>query len=207
MGAPVCDWLGLSSTSPSRGPTLPTRSSRCASTCTPREPHLTTAKHMLRYLQSTLDLSLLLRRASTSDLIVYTDADWVGCPRHSPVHFRLRGVPGQQPRLLVLQASEHHLPFERKAEYRVVANGVVEACWLQQLLVELHSPLSWVTLVYCDNVSAVYLSTNPVQREHCRRGRPCPPRPDNFPVRRHLHQGPPSLVFSEFRCSLNIYSG
>jgi hypothetical protein len=47
-----------------------------------------------------------------------------------------------------------------------VANGVVEACWLQQLLVELHSPLSWATLVYCDNVSAVYLSTNPVQHQH-----------------------------------------
>jgi hypothetical protein len=41
-----------------------------------------------------------------------------------------------------------------------VANGVAEVCWLRQLLVELHSPLSWVTLIYCDNVSAVYLSTN-----------------------------------------------
>jgi hypothetical protein len=31
---PTATWLGLSSTSPSLGPTLPTRSSRCASTCT-----------------------------------------------------------------------------------------------------------------------------------------------------------------------------
>jgi hypothetical protein len=31
---PTVTWLGLSSTSPSPGPTLPTRSSRCASTCT-----------------------------------------------------------------------------------------------------------------------------------------------------------------------------
>jgi hypothetical protein len=37
------------------------------------------------------------------------------------------------------------------------------ACWLCQLLVELHSLLSQATLVYCDNVSAVYLSTNLVQ--------------------------------------------
>jgi hypothetical protein len=41
----------------------------------PREPHLTAAKRILRYLQGTLDLGLLLHRASTSDLIVYTDAD------------------------------------------------------------------------------------------------------------------------------------
>jgi hypothetical protein len=45
----------------------------------PHEPHLTTVKHILRYLQGTLDHGLLLRRASTSDLIIYTDTDWVCC--------------------------------------------------------------------------------------------------------------------------------
>jgi hypothetical protein len=52
-----------------------------------------------------------------------------------------------------------------EAEYRAVANGVAEACWLRQLLMELHSPLSRATLVYYDNVSTVYLSTNPVQHQ------------------------------------------
>jgi hypothetical protein len=37
-------------------------------------------KHILRYLQGTLDYGLLLRRSSSSDLIVYTDADWAGGP-------------------------------------------------------------------------------------------------------------------------------
>jgi hypothetical protein len=46
-----------------------------------------------------------------------------------------------------------------------VANGVAEACWLWQLLQELHAPLSKSTLVYCDNVSAIYLFTNPVQHQ------------------------------------------
>jgi hypothetical protein len=46
-----------------------------------------------------------------------------------------------------------------------MANGVVEACWLQQLLQELHAPLTKNTLIYCDNVSAVYLSTNPIQHQ------------------------------------------
>jgi hypothetical protein len=46
----------------------------------PREPHLTAAKCIFRYLQGTLDHDLLLRRASTSDLVVYTVADWAGCP-------------------------------------------------------------------------------------------------------------------------------
>jgi hypothetical protein len=35
--------------------------------------------------------------------------------------------------------------------------------WLQQLLHELQSPPSRCSLVYYDNISAMYLSTNPVQ--------------------------------------------
>ncbi|GJU60426.1 ribonuclease H-like domain-containing protein [Tanacetum coccineum] len=49
-----------------------------------------------------------------------------------------------------------------EAEYRGVANVVYESCWLRNLLLELHCPVSKATLVYCDNVSAIYLSENPV---------------------------------------------
>ncbi|GJS63269.1 ribonuclease H-like domain-containing protein [Tanacetum coccineum] len=50
-------------------------------------------------------------------------------------------------------------------KYRGVANVVAETCWLRNLLRELHTSLSYATLVYCDNVSAVYLSCNPVQHQ------------------------------------------
>jgi hypothetical protein len=36
------------------------------------------AKHILQYLQGTLDHGLLLRHTSTSDLVIYTDANWDG---------------------------------------------------------------------------------------------------------------------------------
>lgn len=52
-----------------------------------------------------------------------------------------------------------------EAEYRGVANVVSECCWLRNLLLELHCPFSKATLVYCDNVSAIYLSGNPVQHQ------------------------------------------
>ncbi|GKF49016.1 ribonuclease H-like domain-containing protein [Tanacetum coccineum] len=48
-----------------------------------------------------------------------------------------------------------------EAEYRGVANVVAETAWLRNLLRELHSQRA--TLVYCDNVSTVYMSSNPVQ--------------------------------------------
>jgi hypothetical protein len=47
----------------------------------PREPHLTALKRRLRYLRGTVGYGLLLhRRSSSTEMVVYTDADWTGCP-------------------------------------------------------------------------------------------------------------------------------
>ncbi|GJR46878.1 ribonuclease H-like domain-containing protein [Tanacetum coccineum] len=51
------------------------------------------------------------------------------------------------------------------AEYHGVANVVAETAWIRNLLLELHTSLAPATLVYCDNVSAMYLSNNPVQHQ------------------------------------------
>jgi hypothetical protein len=37
-------------------------------------------KRTLRYLWGTLDYGLLLRYSASSELTVYTNADWAGCP-------------------------------------------------------------------------------------------------------------------------------
>ncbi|GKB07862.1 ribonuclease H-like domain-containing protein [Tanacetum coccineum] len=52
-----------------------------------------------------------------------------------------------------------------EAEYCGVANAVAETSWIRNLFRELHPPLFTATLVYCDNVSAVYMSANPVQHQ------------------------------------------
>jgi len=43
---------------------------------------------------------------------------------------------------------------------------VSESCWLQNLLLELHCPIHKTALLYCDNVSAIYLVSNPIQHQH-----------------------------------------
>ncbi|GJR89497.1 ribonuclease H-like domain-containing protein [Tanacetum coccineum] len=53
------------------------------------------------------------------------------------------------------------IDFSAEIEYR--GNAVAETCYLRNLLRQLHTPFSFATLVYCDNVSAVYLSSIPVQ--------------------------------------------
>ena len=46
----------------------------------PREPHLAALKRILRYIRGTLHLGLLLRLSRQTDLVVYSDVDWAGCP-------------------------------------------------------------------------------------------------------------------------------
>jgi hypothetical protein len=46
----------------------------------PREPHLIALKRLLRYLRGAVDYGLLLHRSSSTELVVYTDTDWAGCP-------------------------------------------------------------------------------------------------------------------------------
>jgi hypothetical protein len=46
----------------------------------PREVHLVAAKRILRYLQGSIDHGLVIPKSAPTQLIVYTDADWAGCP-------------------------------------------------------------------------------------------------------------------------------
>ena len=52
-----------------------------------------------------------------------------------------------------------------ETEYRGVANVFSETCWIRNLLFEILCPVSTTTLVYCDNVSAIYLFGNPIQHQ------------------------------------------
>jgi hypothetical protein len=188
----------------------------------PWEPHLTAMKRTLHYLRGTLDYGLLLRCSASSELTVYTDADWAGYPdtRRSTsgyaVFLGTNVISWSSKRQNVVSRSS------AEAEYRAVANGVAEACWLRRLLQELHALLTKSTLVYCDNVSAVYLSTNLIQHQcakhveidlHFVRERVAigDVRVLHVPTTSQFAdifiKGLPTSVFSEFRSSLNIRSG
>ncbi|GKD37547.1 ribonuclease H-like domain-containing protein [Tanacetum coccineum] len=106
-----------------------------------------------------------------------------------------------------------------EAEYHGVANVVAETTWIHNLLLELHAPLTTVTLVYCDNVSAVYLSTNPVQHQRTKHieidihfvhdyvasGQVHVLHvPSRFQYADIFTKGLPTALFLEFRSSLNV---
>jgi hypothetical protein len=131
----------------------------------PREPHLDALKRILRYVRGTLHMGLLVRPSAALEMVVYSDADWAGCPDTRKSTSGYAVFLGDN---LVSWSSKRQNTVSRssaEAEYRAVANAVAEASWLRQLLSELHSPLRKTTLVYCDNISAVYMSSNPVQHQ------------------------------------------
>jgi hypothetical protein len=129
----------------------------------PRTTHLNLVKRIIRYIKGTLDLGTHIVPSPPSSLIAYSDADWAGCPdtRRSTTGFCV--YLGDN---LISWSAKRQLTVSRssaEAEYRAVAHVVAETCWIRQILQELHRPINKSTVVYCDNVSAVYLSANPVQ--------------------------------------------
>ncbi|GJZ09338.1 RNA-directed DNA polymerase, eukaryota [Tanacetum coccineum] len=110
---------------------------------------------------------------------------------------------------------QNGIQFRVEAEYR----GVAETAWIRNLLCELHTPLFTATLVYCDNVSAVYMSANPVQHQrtkhieiniHFVRDFVASGQvrvlhvPSRFQYADIFTKGLPTALFIEFRSSLNI---
>ncbi|KAK9054050.1 hypothetical protein SSX86_025126 [Deinandra increscens subsp. villosa] len=185
----------------------------------PRLDHWNALKRIIRYLQGTSHYGLTLGRSTSEGLLAYTDADWAGYPdtRRSTsgycVYFGSNLVSWSSKRQSTISRSS------AEAEYRGVANVVAELCWIRNILLELHRPLSRASVVYCDNISAIYLSGNPVQhqrtehieldihfvREHVQRGTVRILHvPSKFQVADIFTKGLPRVLFDDFRDSLSI---
>ncbi|GKC64824.1 NBS-containing resistance-like protein [Tanacetum coccineum] len=106
-----------------------------------------------------------------------------------------------------------------EAEYHGVANVVSESCWLRNLFLELHCPLQKATLVYCDNVSAIFLSGNPIQHQRtkhiemdihfvCEKVARGEVRvlhvPSCYQIADIFTKGLPRILFDDFRDNLSI---
>ena len=132
----------------------------------PKTQHMSALKRIIRYIHGTLDFGLHLYPSSVSKLVSYTDANWAGCldTRRSTSSYCV--YLGDNIISWSAKRQPTHSRSSAEAEYRGVANVVSESCWTKNLLLELHCPITTATLVYCDNVSVVYLFGNSVQHQH-----------------------------------------
>nr|GEU98900.1 hypothetical protein [Tanacetum cinerariifolium] len=145
--------------------------------------------------------------------------DWAGCPvtRRSTSGYCV--ILGDN---LLSWSAKRQVTLSRssaEAKYRGVANVVAETAWIRNLLCELHAPLFTATLVYCDNVSAVYMLANPLQHQrtkhieiglHFVRGFFAKGEvhvlhvPSRFQYADIFTKGLHAALFLEFRFSLNV---
>ncbi|XP_022008132.1 secreted RxLR effector protein 161-like [Helianthus annuus] len=104
----------------------------------PRANHMEAAMRVLRYLKGTPGQGILLSKGGGTNLVGYTDSDWLGCPdtRRSRSGYLL--FLGGSP---VSWKSKKQTVVSRssaEAKYRAMASTVSEILWLRWLMKELN---------------------------------------------------------------------
>ena len=126
----------------------------------PTTIHWQVVKRLLRYLKQTIHFGLQLKQSKSHSFQVFFDTDWAGCRDDccSTGDFCVFLGDnliswGCKKQKTVAQASP-------EAEYKALANAVVETKWLCALLFELGAPVTCSPVLWCDNIDATYLSSN-----------------------------------------------
>jgi hypothetical protein len=92
----------------------------------------------------------------------FSNVDWLGCPDD------IRSTSGftiYLGRNLVYWSSKKQQTISRssiEAEYKALANVTFEIIWIEYVLRELGIKQKTATVLWCDNLSAMYLSANPI---------------------------------------------
>lgn len=132
---------------------------------TPSQSHYDAAIHVLQYLKGTISQGLHFNNNSSIKLEAFCDSDWAACPitRRSVSGFFILfgGTPiswkSKKQLTVSLSSSE--------AEYRSMHRVCTELAWISRLFEELQVENLTPIPLKCDNLSAIYIATNPVFHE------------------------------------------
>ncbi|KAK0594932.1 hypothetical protein LWI29_001900 [Acer saccharum] len=116
----------------------------------------------MQYLRGTISHGLLLCRDSPISLHAYSNADWVDNKDDRTFTSAYVIFLGSN---VISWCSRKQRTVARsstEAEYRAIAHTTAEVIWISSLLCELLISPSTPPTIYCDNISATYLCSNPV---------------------------------------------
>lgn len=127
----------------------------------PRTRHLQAVKRILRYVKGTISLGLQFRTSLDSALCAFCDVDWAGDVDN---HRSTTGVSiFFGPNLVAWSAKKQTTVTHSSSEakYRAFATTAAELRWFSFLYRELSLFLA-LPIIYCDNISAIHMSRNPI---------------------------------------------
>jgi hypothetical protein len=124
--------------------------------------HLIAAKHILWFLKHSLGMGLSIRPSSSTMVSAFSDVDWAGCTDDRK---STRGLVVFLGRNLISWCAKKQKIVSRsstEAEYKEMADAMVEIMWIQFVLHELRVLGPRSVRLWCDNMGAKYLASNPI---------------------------------------------
>ncbi|CAM8978405.1 unnamed protein product [Rhodiola kirilowii] len=128
----------------------------------PKESHLMNVKRIIKYVCGKTDYGLWYTKDTNSCLVGYCDADWA---RNSEDRKSTSGGCFFLGNNLVswFSKKQNNIPLSTaEAEYIAAESCCTQMLWMKQMLEEYGVKQDVMTL-YCDNMSAISISKNPVQ--------------------------------------------
>lgn len=128
----------------------------------PSKLHYAAVKRILRYLQGSQRQGIKYVKEEKNELVGYSDSDWAGSidDRKSTSGYifclgsKIISWSSKKQKTIALSSAE--------AEYIAATDAACEAVWLRRVLLDLQQTQVQPTIIYCDNMSAIALSKNPV---------------------------------------------
>ncbi|XP_024013542.1 uncharacterized protein LOC112087789 [Eutrema salsugineum] len=133
----------------------------CQKMHTPTEADFSLLKRILRYLKGTFQMGINLSSNTNSTLRAYSDSDWANCKETRRSTGGLCTFLGSN---IISWSAKRHSTISRsstEAEFRTMSIAATELKWISSLLDAIGHPQPSLPKLYCDNLSAVYLTVNP----------------------------------------------
>ncbi|RVW40980.1 Retrovirus-related Pol polyprotein from transposon RE1 [Vitis vinifera] len=128
----------------------------------PTTKHWILVKHLLRYLCGSSSDGIQLYHDSPSLYMPFFDSDWVGNKDDLTSTSAYVVYIGRNPISWSSKKQRTVVRSSMEAEYRSVAATAAELNWVSSLLTELGVVLPQSPVIYCDNIGATNLCSNPV---------------------------------------------
>ena len=119
-------------------------------------------KRVLRYVKRTLEMGLTLESDTNSQVRAYCDSDWAGC---NATRRSTGGFCTFMGSNLISWSAKRQDSVSRsstEAEYMTLSDTAAELEWISLMMKSINLPHPEPAEVYCDNLSAVHLTANPV---------------------------------------------